>query len=141
MAQDTSFYACLRILRVQQTIAFLGLFGTPDFQIWTKSHVKGGVQEFPLSATYDLPFVGNQCMILFTDFICSHLLLFTFNKHHILSPYGHNSLSPFPFSFPQFSEVHIHSTLFHFYLTYSFMYLAPMLGQLSLIILSSQLRD
>ncbi len=104
MAQDTSFYACLRILRVQQTIAFLGLFGTPDFQIWTKSHVKGGVQEFPLSATYDLPFVGNQCMILFTDFICSHLLLFTFNKHHILSPYGHNSLSLFPFFFPQFSR-------------------------------------
>src|SRR5258708_33969706 len=25
-----------------QTIAFLGLFGTPDFQIWTKSHMRGG---------------------------------------------------------------------------------------------------
>src|SRR5258708_27348914 len=77
-------------------------------------------------------FVGNQCVILFMDFICFHLLLFTFNKHHVLSPYGHNSLSPFPFFFPQFSieetEVHIHSTLFHFYLTYSFMYLAPALG-------------
>src|SRR5258706_1621651 len=44
-----------------------------------------------------------QCVILFTDFICFHLLLFTFNKHHVLSPYGHNSLSPFPFFFPQFS--------------------------------------
>ncbi len=32
--------------------------------------------------------VGNQHVILFMDFICFHLLLFTFNKHHAPSPYG-----------------------------------------------------
>ena len=43
--------------------------------------------------------VGNQCMILYTDFIWFSLLLFILNKHHVLSMYRHNCLCPFFLSF------------------------------------------